>query len=388
MPRVPSTSQLHWTTAIRLLFGIHVAKQGKLLSTVAETTGTCLRRKTFRPDNGVLMEEIDKWDEPMKYTQLGQTSLTVSKVCYGTWQFGGDWGSFEVQEAQAAIRQALELGITFFDTAQAYGFGKSEQVLGEALRSELKSHRDKITIASKGGLRMDGTQLVRDSSARWLRRGVEESLRNLAVDYIDLYQVHWPDPRTPFAETAEALEQLVQAKKIRYIGVSNFDVAQLSNFEKTKKIDTLQPPYHLFRRDIEQDILPYCQAHGLGVFVYGPLAHGLLGGRYTPQTTFASDDWRSKSPAFRGELFGRNLAVVARLKDLAERQAMTVAQLAIAWVLANPAVDVAVIGARHPKQLTDTAPAADVKLSQETLQEIATIMKNAAPTGGPSPEAM
>ena len=380
MPRVPSTSQLHWTTAIRLVFGIHVAKQGKLLSTVAETTGTCLRRKTFRPDNGVLMEEIDKWDEPMKYTQLGQTSLTVSKVCYGTWQFGGDWGSFEVQEAQAAIRQALELGITFFDTAQAYGFGKSEQVLGEALRSELKSHRDKITIASKGGLRMDGTQLVRDSSARWLRRGVEESLRNLAVDYIDLYQVHWPDPRTPFAETAEALEQLVQAK--------NFDVAQMSNFEKTKKIDTLQPPYHLFRRDIEQDILPYCQAHGLGVFVYGPLAHGLLGGRYTPQTTFASDDWRSKSPAFRGELFGRNLAVVARLKDLAERQAMTVAQLAIAWVLANPAVDVAVIGARHPKQLTDTAPAADVKLSQETLQEIATIMKNAAPTGGPSPEAM
>jgi aryl-alcohol dehydrogenase-like predicted oxidoreductase len=324
----------------------------------------------------------------MKYTQLGKTSLTVSNLCYGTWQFGGDWGGFEIREAQASIRHALELGITFFDTAQAYGFGKSEQVLGEALRPELKSNRDKITIATKGGLRMEGNQLVRDSSAQWLRRGIEESLRNLAVDYIDLYQVHWPDPRTPFAETADALEQLIQAGKIRYAGVSNFDVAEMSTFQKTRKIDTLQPPYHLFRRDIERDILPFCQAHGIGVLVYGPLAHGLLGGHYTPQTTFGSDDWRSKSPAFRGELFERNLAVVARLKALAERQSMTVAQLAVAWVLANAAVDVAVVGARHPKQLTDTAPAADVTLSQETLREIATIMKNAVPTGGPSPEGM
>jgi len=324
----------------------------------------------------------------MKYTQLGKAPLTVPRLCYGTWQFGGDWGSFAVREAQAAIRRALELGVTFFDTAQAYGFGKSEQVLGEALRPELKSQRDKITIATKGGLRMEGSQLVRDSSARWLRSGVEESLRNLAVDYIDIYQVHWPDPRIPFAETANALEQLVQAGKVRYVGVSNFDVAQMSEFEKTRKIDTLQPPYHVFRRDIEQNILPYCQTHGIGVLVYGPLAHGLLGGRYTPETTFASDDWRSKSMAFRGEWFRRNLTVVARLKGLAEREGMTVAQLAIAWVLANPAVDVAIIGARHPKQLNDTAPTADISLSQGTLQEIATILKDATPTGGPSPEAM
>jgi aryl-alcohol dehydrogenase-like predicted oxidoreductase len=162
----------------------------------------------------------------------------------------------------------------------------------------------------------------------------------------------------------------------------------MQEFEKTRKIDTLQPPYHLFRRDIERDILPYCQTNGIGVLVYGPLAHGLLGGRYTPQTRFASDDWRSKSPAFRGELFGRNLAVVDRLRGLAERQGITVAQLAIAWVLGNPVVDVAIIGARHPKQLTDAAPAADVELSEETLQEITLIVKDAAPTGGPSPEGM
>jgi aryl-alcohol dehydrogenase-like predicted oxidoreductase len=229
---------------------------------------------------------------------------------------------------------------------------------------------------------------VRDASARWLRQGVEESLRHLGVDYIDLYQVHWPDPRTPFEETADGLGQLVQAGKIRCVGVSNFGVPAMREFEKTRKIDTLQPPYHLFRRDIEQEILPYCQAHGIGVIAYGPLAHGLLGGRYTPKTIFANDDWRSKSPAFRGELFARNLAVVERLRGLVQRHGITVPQLAIGWVLANPAVDVAIVGARHPKQLTDIAPAADVELSNETLREVEMIMKDAVPTGGPSPEAM
>jgi aryl-alcohol dehydrogenase-like predicted oxidoreductase len=324
----------------------------------------------------------------MKYRQLGRTSLTVSRLCLGAWQFSGDWGSFETHEAQAAIRHALELGITFFDTAQAYGFGMSERVLGEALRSELRNQRDKVVLATKGGLRLEGGKLLRDASARWLREGVEQSLRNLGVDYIDLYQLHWPDPRTPFEETAKAVGQFVTEGKVRYIGVSNFDVAQMREFEKTRKIDTLQPPYHLFRRDIEKEILPYCQEHGIGVLVYGPLAHGLLGGRYTPQTTFASDDWRSKSPAFRGELFERNLRVVARLRSLADRQGITVPQLAIAWVLANPSVDVAIAGARRPQQLTQTAVAADVELSEKTLQEIAQIIKDAAPTGGPSPEGM
>ena len=182
--------------------------------------------------------------------------------------------------------------------------------------------------------------------------------------------------------------QFVTEGKVRYVGVSNFDVAQMREFEKTRKIDTLQPPYHLFRRDVEKEILPYCQEHGIGVLVYGPLAHGLLGGGYTPQTTFASDDWRSRSPAFRGELFEGNLRVVARLRNLADRQGITVPQLAIAWVLANPAVDVAIVGARRPQQLTQTAVASDVELSEKTLQEIAQIIKDAAPTGGPSPEGM
>lgn len=172
------------------------------------------------------------------------------------------------------------------------------------------------------------------------------------------------------------------------MGVSNYSTEQMREFEQTRKIDALQPPYHLFRRDIEQDILPYCQAHGIGVLVYGPLAHGLLAGGYTPHTRFSDDDWRSKSPAFYGEPFQYNLTVVDRLKALAEREGITVAQLALAWVLANPAVDVAIVGARHPLQLEQTARAADVHLSQQTLQEIARIMQHAVPISGPTPEGM
>jgi aryl-alcohol dehydrogenase-like predicted oxidoreductase len=324
----------------------------------------------------------------MEYTHLGKTALHVSKVSYGTWQFGGDWGSFDVREAQATIRHALELGITFFDTAQAYGFGVSERVLGEALQPELKSQRDKLILSTKGGLRMEGEKLLRDASAGWLRQGVEQSLRNLSVDYIDLYQVHWPDPNTPIEETASTLDALVREGKIRYVGVSNYSAEQMRVFEQTRTLDTLQPPYNLFRRDIEQDILPYCQRHGIGVLVYGPLAHGLLGGGFTPETTFAADDWRSKNPFFTGEGFQRNLAVVEHLKQLAAREGMTVAQLAIAWVLAQSAVDVVIVGAKNARQLEQSSRAGELHLSQTTLQEIKRIMREALPIGGPAPEGM
>src|SRR6266581_1748834 len=312
----------------------------------------------------------------MEYTQFGRTVLQVSKISYGTWQFGGDWGHVEREqreEGKTTVRRALELGINFFDTAQAYGFGLSERMLGEALQPELRSQRDKIMLATKGGLRMEGDTLLRDASARWLRQGAEQSLRHLGVDYIDLYQVHWPDPHTPIEETAEALDQLVHEGKIRYVGVSNYNAEHMKAFEQTRKLDALQPPYSLFRRDIEQDILPYTQEHGIGVLVYGPLAHGLLAGAFTPQTTFTADDWRSKSEIFHGEIFQRNLGVVEQLKHVAEREGMTMAQLAIAWVLARgkpqPAVDVAIVGARTPAQLEQIAPAGEIHLSQETLQE-------------------
>src|SRR5215211_699641 len=319
----------------------------------------------------------------MEHTRLGETDLEVSRICFGTWQFGGDWGSIERGDARAAVRGALELGIDFFDTAQGYGWGESERMLAEALGDD----RHDVVLATKGGLRMEGGELRRDASPEWLRRGVEESLRNLGVETIDLYQVHWPDPDVPAAETAGALQGLVDEGKLRYVGVSNFSPEEMAEFEATRKVDATQPPYHLFRREIEADLLPWCEQHGVGVLVYGPLAHGLLSGRMTPDTEIGDDDWRAGSALFRGESFRRNLEVVEELRRLAERRSHSVAQLAVAWTLAHPAVDVAIVGARRPDHIEGTAPAGDIELSSDELAEIDRIMESAVQVGGPSPEA-
>jgi len=319
----------------------------------------------------------------MRYTTLGRTNLEVSRVCFGTWQFGGDWGPLEERENLAAMRRALELGINFFDTAQAYGFGASEQLVAKALGDELRARRDEIVVATKGGLREEGDKLLRDSSPGWLRRGVEESLRHLGLDHIDLYQVHWPDPDTPFAETAGALQELVEEGKIRHVGVSNFAVSEMAEFGS---VETLQPPYHLFRRDVERDILPHCREHDIGVLVYGPLAHGLLTGRFDKDSEFGDDDWRSSSDLFQGDAFRRNLERVRALEAFADERGWTVAQLAVAWTLANPAVDVAIVGARRPDQIEGTAPAAEIELSDDDLREIENVMEGAVAVGGPTPE--
>jgi aryl-alcohol dehydrogenase-like predicted oxidoreductase len=324
----------------------------------------------------------------MRTTTLGRTGLEVSPIAFGTWQLGGEWGSFDESVAIDAIRNARELGINFFDTAQAYGFGASERLLGRALKPEIADRRDEIVIATKGGLRMTDDGLVRDSSPGWLRSGVEASLEALGTDYIDLYQVHWPDPETPFAETAGALGELVDEGKIRHVGVSNFDARQMDEFSRTRQIETLQPPYHLFRRDIEGGTLPYAREHDIGVLVYGPLAHGLLTGTMSEQTTFAGDDWRSGSPLFHGEEFRRNLEKVADLERLAEARGTTVSQLAIAWTLANPAVHVAIVGARSKEHIAEAIGATEVDLRPADLQEIEDITSGAVAVAGPSPESV
>jgi aryl-alcohol dehydrogenase-like predicted oxidoreductase/3-hydroxyisobutyrate dehydrogenase-like beta-hydroxyacid dehydrogenase len=325
----------------------------------------------------------------MDYTLLGQRGSQVSRIAFGNWSSGGDWGGVDRMAAVAAARQALDLGITFFDTARAYGFGAAEELLGAALRPELRSRREALVIATKGGLRRNADgQLVRDSSARALREDLEASLRHLGTDYIDLYQIHWPDSATPFAETAEALETFVREGKIRYVGVSNYDANQMAAFQSYRRIDTLQPPYHLFRREIETSILPYAADHGIGVLVYGPLAHGLLAGRMTEATTFAPDDWRSTSELFHGETFHRNLRIVDELKAFAAERGISVAQLAIAWTLANLSVDVAIVGARTPDQIRATASAAEIRLSDEDLARIDEITRDQIPVGGPSPEGV
>lgn len=324
----------------------------------------------------------------MRTVKLGGTGLAVTPLAYGTWQFGGDWGPVDERAAVAAIENARALGINFFDTAQAYGFGQSERLLGRALAAELRSAREQVVIATKGGLRMDGDQLVRDASPAWLRKGVEASLDALGTDYIDLYQVHWPDPATPIGETAAALADLTGEGLIRHVGVSNYSPAQIGEFSSVLPVETVQPPFHLFRRDIEADLLPYAAGHDIGVLAYGPLAHGLLGGTITEATAFGPGDWRSHSPAFTGTGYARNLQVVAELRAFASRRDATIAQLAVAWVLAHPAVQVAIVGARTPAHLAESLGAADLSLSQADLAEIDRIMAAAVPFGGPNPEGM
>ncbi|MER6664020.1 aldo/keto reductase [Amycolatopsis japonica] len=323
----------------------------------------------------------------MRTTTLGRSGLEVSRIAFGTWQLGGDWGSFDEDTAIAAIHHARELGVNLFDTAQAYGFGKSEAMLGKALREELKRDRDNLVIATKGGIK-PRSERPRDSRREWLTQGIEDSLRFLDVDHIDLYQIHWPDSDAPAEETAGILQEFVDAGKIRHVGVSNYDTAGLAAFDKTRPVETLQPPYHLFRRDIETDPLPYARENDIGVLVYSPLGSGLLTGAFTPETTFEKTDWRSRSSAFTGETFQRNLAVVDGLKEFAAGKGISVSQLAIAWTLAQPGVHVAIVGARKAANIEASLAAADIDLSADELAEIDRLTADAVPVSGASPEGV
>jgi aryl-alcohol dehydrogenase-like predicted oxidoreductase len=324
----------------------------------------------------------------IEMVRLGMTGLEVSPIAFGTWQLGGDWGAVEEQQSIDAIRSARALGVNLFDTAQGYGFGASEELLGRALRDDLDHHRDEIVLATKGGLRMTDDGLKRDSSPEWLRSGVEASLRALSVDQIDVYQVHWPDPNVPFSETAGALQELVEEGKIRHVGVSNFDAVQMADFAETRPVETLQPPYDLFRRDSDRD-LPYCASHDIGVLAYGPLAHGLLTGTIDEHTQFPPGDWRRTAPFFKGDGYRKDIEVVRELADLAETDlGISVSQLAIAWVLANPAVQVAIVGARSRGHIEDSIAASQVELSEDVLERIEQICRSSVPLPGPSPEMM
>lgn len=321
--------------------------------------------------------------------RLGRTGLDVFPVAYGAWQFGGEWGRVDERQAMATVRRARELGVNLFDTAQSYGFGASERLLGRALRDDLDHRREEVVIATKGGMRLtEQGAIVRDSSPAWLRRGVEQSLRALGVDHIDIYQLHWPDPAVPFAETAAALGELVDEGKIRHLGASNFDSSLLEEFARFRRLETLQPPFNLLRRGVEAELLPYCRRHEIGVLAYAPLAHGLLTGTFDESTVIGADDWRSEAPAFAGEDFRRNVEVVGRLRRFAAEQfGVSVSRLAIAWILADPAVQVAIVGARKSSHIEDSIGSAELRLSATDLERIEEIVADAIPLSGSSPEA-
>jgi aryl-alcohol dehydrogenase-like predicted oxidoreductase len=322
----------------------------------------------------------------MEQITLGRSGLKVSRIAFGTWQLGGDWGPTDESAAIAAIRRAADQGVTLFDSAQAYGFGASERLLAKALDGY---RRDELVIATKGGLRPKGNGVTRDASSTAIRQGVEDSLRALRTDTIDLYQVHWPDPVALMEETAGVLGALVAEGKIRHVGVSNFNVQEMEAFDAALPVETLQPPYHLFRREIEADILPYTEAHDIGVLVYGPLAHGLLGGHMDETTTFEDGDWRRSSNVFTGAPFRRNLEVVRSLEAFAHDElGATVSRLAVAWTLAHPAVDVTIVGTNNAAHVDDALAGAELELDADALAGIDAIMADALPLGGPSPEAV
>jgi len=308
----------------------------------------------------------------MEYRQLGKSSLRVSTVAFGCWQMGGRfWGKVDESETIAAVHKALDLGINFFDNADVYGLGHAEEVLAKALGD----HRKDVIIATKVGWRWDESgNAAKDLSSKHILEAVEASLRRLETDYIDLYQTHLPDPDTPVEETMEALQKCVESGKVRYIGVSNVTADILKEYLRFGRIESLQPPYNMLRREIETDLLPLCVEHQIGVIVYEPLARGLLTGKFTADTTFGDEDLRKNDKRFQGEEFLKNLAIVKKLKEIARANGKTVAQLAIAWVLSNPAVTAAICGVKHPSQIEESAGGAGWRLSNEELKTIDKIL--------------
>jgi aryl-alcohol dehydrogenase-like predicted oxidoreductase len=286
----------------------------------------------------------------MEKISIGRSGLTTSRIGLGTWAIGGwMWGGSDEAESIATIRSAIEHGVTLIDTAPAYGFGRSEEIVGEALAEG--ALRDKVTIATKVGLIWKNGAVFRDSSPARIRKEIDDSLRRLRTDVIDLYQVHWPDLQTPIDETARALEGLRRQGKIRAIGVSNYSPAQMDAFRAVATLDAVQPPYNLFEREIETDVLPYAKRAGLAVLSYGALCRGLLSGRMTTDTKFDGDDLRKVDPKFQGIRFRQYLAAVDELNKLArERFDKSVLALAVRWVL-DQGPTVALWGARHPAQL-------------------------------------
>nr|WP_298794983.1 aldo/keto reductase [uncultured Acetobacter sp.] len=294
----------------------------------------------------------------------------ASRIALGTWAIGGAmWGGPDDANAARTIDQALDLGINVIDTAPVYGFGHSEEVIGRALEGK----RDKVILATKVALNWQDGKVFRDSRPARIAQEIEDSLRRLRTDHIDLYQVHWPDSKTPMEETARALEKLVKDGKVHALGVSNFSPAQMDEFRKFAPLATIQPPYNLFERDIEQDVLPYAIKNNLAVLAYGPLCRGLLSGRMTADRKFEGDDLRKSDPKFQQPRFGQYLKAVEDLKAIAEKHDKSMLALAIRWVL-DRGPTIALWGARKPEQISGVDEAFGWKLDDADMKAIDAIL--------------
>jgi len=319
----------------------------------------------------------------MEYRPLGKSDVKVSEVILGTWAIGGWlWGGTDDEAAIAAIRKSIDVGMTSIDTAPMYGFGHSEEIVGKAIAG----HREEVQLLTKYCLRWDveegtyyfetklpdgtPTKVYRNAKKHSIMKEVEDSLRRLKTDYIDLYQCHWPDFSTPCEETMEAMDMLLKQGKILAAGVSNFDPEMMRRCLTVVQIASNQPPYSMLKRDIEKDVLPFCMEHDIGVIVYSPLQNGILTGKVTMDRSFPETDLRHSSPYYRPENRRRILEFLDRIKPIADAHNATLAQLVISWTINRPGVTAALVGARNPQQAKENAAAAELSLADDEIARI------------------
>ena len=310
----------------------------------------------------------------MQTRQFGNSDMQITPLGLGTWAIGGGgwafgWGPQDDEASIATIHRALDLGINWIDTAAVYGMGHSEEIVAKAL----KGRSNRPYVFTKGSrVWNDQGEITSSLKEQSLRREVENSLQRLQVDTIDLYQLHWPNPDPDIEEGWSTLTKLKSEGKLRHIGVSNFSVEQMERARKIAPITSLQAPYSLIKRDVERDILPYCQEHNIGVIVYSPMMSGLLSGKMTKERidNFPEDDWRKRNEEFQEPRLSRNLKLASLLQEIGYPYNRTTAEVAIAWTLRHPAVTGAIVGGRHPEQVEEIVGAAEFRLSESELEQI------------------
>lgn len=317
----------------------------------------------------------------MKYRKLGKTDLNLSVVTFGAWAAGGwMWGGTDRNAAVEAIKASYDLGVTSIDTAPVYGQGTSEEIVGEAIKG---IPRDKVQILTKYGMRWDLTRgnlafkskdnngndidIYKYAGKECIIKECEDSLRRLGTDYIDLYQIHWPDVTTPEEETMEAVDQLIRQGKVRYAGVCNYSAEQMKEAEKYISLASNQVPYSMVKRGIEKDIVPYCLENGKGILVYSPLERGLLTGKMKPGYQFAEGDHRAGLHYFKDENLARTNAFLEKIRPIADGKGLTFGQLVILWTLEQPGITIALVGARNAAQSVQNARAIDKILTEEEI---------------------
>ncbi len=315
----------------------------------------------------------------METRKLGWTELRLTTIGYGAWAIGGgdwlwSWGAQDDRESIATIHRALDLGINWIDTAAAYGLGHSEEVVCQALQGM----RQRPFVATKCGLVWDAQKNITNNLKREsVQAEIEASLRRLQVEVIDLYQIHWPNPDADIEEGWSAIADAVKAGKIRYAGVSNFSIEQIKRVQPIHPVASLQPPYSMLVRGVEEGLLQYCAANNIGVIVYSPMQKGLLTGKWTHERVQAlgADDHRRRDPDFQEPRFSVHLELVEGLRPIAARYGKSVGELAIAWVLRRLELTAAIVGARSPRQIEETVGAADLRLKPEDLAEIDALLE-------------